>query len=57
MRDETVFSALHNSSTRMGDLIAVSGLGGLGYPAVQYAKKAGYEVTAISGGTEKEQLA
>lgn len=53
---ETVFSALHNSSARMGDLIAVSGIGGLGHLAVQYAKKAGYEVAAISRGADKEQL-
>lgn len=54
---ETVFSALHNSSARMGDLVAVSGVGGLGHLAVQYAKKAGYEVAAISRGADKEQLA
>lgn len=54
---ETVFSALHNSSARMGDLVAVSGIGGLGHLAVQYAKKAGYEVAAISRGADKEQLA
>lgn len=54
---ETVFSALHNSNARMGDLIAVSGIGGLGHLAVQYAKKAGYEVAAISRGADKEQLA
>lgn len=54
---ETVFSALHNSSVRMGDFVAVSGIGGLGHLAVQYAKKAGYEVAAISRGADKEQLA
>lgn len=54
---ETVFSALHNCSARMGDLVAVSGIGGLGHLAVQYAKKAGYEVAAISRGADKEQLA
>lgn len=54
---ETVFSALHNSSARMGDLIAVSGIGGLGHLAVQYAKRAGYEVAAISRGADKELLA
>lgn len=54
---ETVFSALHNSSARMGDLVAVSGIGGLGHLAVQYAKKAGYEVAAISRGADKEELA
>lgn len=54
---EAVFSALHNSNARMGDLVTVSGIGGLGHLAVQYAKKAGYEVAAISRGAEKEKLA
>ena len=54
---ETTFSALRNSSARPGDLIAVSGIGGLGHLAVQYAKKAGYEVAAISRGPDKESLA
>lgn len=54
---ETVFSALHNSSARIGDLVAVSGIGGLGHLAIQYAKKAGYEVAAISRGADKEALA
>ena len=35
----TTFSALHNSKARMGDLVAVSGIGGLGHLAIQYAKK------------------
>lgn len=54
---ETVFSALHNSRARMGDLIAVSGVGGLGHLAVQYARKAGFRVAAISRGEEKKELA
>lgn len=54
---ETVFSALRNSKARPGDMIAVSGVGGLGHLAVQYAKKAGYEVVALSRGKEKEALA
>lgn len=54
---ETTFSALHNSNARMGDLVAISGIGGLGHLAIQYAKKAGYEVVAISRGSDKEQLA
>lgn len=53
---ETVFSALHNSRARMGDLIAVSGVGGLGHLAVQYARKAGFRVAAISRGKEKKEL-
>ncbi len=54
---ETTFSALHNSKARIGDLIAVSGIGGLGHLAIQYAKKAGFEVAAISRGSDKEELA
>lgn len=54
---ETTFSALRNSSARPGDLVAVSGIGGLGHLAVQYAKKAGYQTVAISRGSDKEQLA
>lgn len=54
---ETTFSALHNSKARIGDLVAVSGIGGLGHLAVQYAKKAGYEVAAISRGVDKKSLA
>ena len=54
---ETTFSALHNSIARPGDLVAISGVGGLGHLAIQYAKKAGYEVAAISRGKEKEELA
>lgn len=54
---ETTFSALHNSGASPGDLVAISGIGGLGHLAVQYAKKAGYEVAAISRGADKEALA
>lgn len=54
---ETVFSALRASSARMGDLVAVSGIGGLGHLAIQYASKAGFEVVAISRGPEKRALA
>lgn len=54
---ETVFSALRNSKARPGDMVAISGIGGLGHLAVQYAKKAGYEVVALSRGNDKEKLA
>ena len=53
---ETVFSALHNSKARQGDLVAISGVGGLGHLAIQYAKKSGYQVAVISRGSEKEEL-
>lgn len=54
---ETAFSALRNSSAKMGDLVAICGIGGIGHLAVQYARKAGYEVIAISHSEEKEKLA
>ncbi|WP_099517568.1 zinc-binding dehydrogenase [Paenibacillus sp. BIHB 4019] len=54
---ETVFSALRNSAARLGDLVAISGIGGLGHLAVQYAKKAGFQTVAISRGQDKEELA
>lgn len=54
---ETVFSALHNSRARMGDFVAVSGVGGLGHLAIQYAQKSGLRVAAISRGAEKRDLA
>ncbi|MBE1442751.1 zinc-binding dehydrogenase [Paenibacillus sp. OAS669] len=54
---ETTFSALRNSKARPGDLVAISGIGGLGHLAVQYAKKAGFQTVAISRGRDKETLA
>lgn len=54
---ETTFSALRNSKARPGDLVAISGIGGLGHLAVQYAKKAGFQTVAISRGRDKEKLA
>lgn len=53
---ETTFSALHNSCAKMGDLVAISGIGGLGHLAIQFAKKAGFEVVALSRGADKEAL-
>lgn len=53
---ETMFSALRNSKARPGDLVAISGVGGLGHLGIQYAKKAGYQTVAISRGSDKEKL-
>ena len=53
----TSFNALRNSGARSGDLVAIQGIGGLGHLAVQYAKAMGFEVAAISRGSEKEALA
>lgn len=54
---ETVFSAIRNSSARAGDVIAISGIGGLGHLAIQYAKKVGLFVVAVSGNAGKADLA
>jgi propanol-preferring alcohol dehydrogenase len=53
----TTFTALKHSKARMGDLVAVQGIGGLGHLAVQYAHRAGFRTVAISRGRDKEELA
>src|SRR5580658_2592122 len=53
----TTFNCLRNAGARLGDLVAVVGLGGLGHLAVQYAAKAGYRTVAIARGKDKEALA
>jgi hypothetical protein len=46
----TTFNALRHSGAMPGDLVAVEGIGGLGYLGVQFASKFGYRVVAISRG-------
>ena len=53
----TTYNALRNSDLAPGAHVAVQGIGGLGHLAIQYAKKFGCEVTALSRGTDKKQLA
>lgn len=53
----TTFNALRHSGARPGDLVAVHGLGGLGHLGLQYARAMGFEVAAISRGTDKEEFA
>ncbi len=53
----TTFSALRASKARMGDLVAIQGIGGLGHLAIQFARKAGMRTVAISRGAQKEALA
>lgn len=53
----TTFNALRHSGARPGDLVAVHGLGGLGHLGLQYARAMGFEVVAISRGTDKEAFA
>jgi D-arabinose 1-dehydrogenase-like Zn-dependent alcohol dehydrogenase len=53
----TTYDALRKSPARPGDRVAVVGLGGLGHLGVQFAAKMGFEVVAVSRGTEKRDLA
>jgi len=53
----TTFNALRNSGARPGDLVGIQGLGGLGHLGVQYARAMGFEVVAISRGSDKEEFA
>jgi alcohol dehydrogenase, propanol-preferring len=53
----TTFKAVKVGSVRPGDLVAISGIGGLGHLALQYAKIFGGTVAAIDVTDEKLQLA
>ena len=43
----TVYKGLKTTDTRPGDWVVVSGIGGLGHMAVQYAKAMGLNVIAV----------
>src|SRR3982750_953449 len=53
----TTYKAIKVAGTRSSDLVAVFGVGGLGYMAIQYAKIAGGRVIAIDLFDEKLELA
>ena len=53
----TTFSALRNAGAKVGDLVAVLGIGGLGHLGVQYARHMGFQVVAIARGADKAELA
>ena len=53
----TTFNALCHSGALPSDLVAIQGIGGLGHLGVQFAKKFGYRVAAISRGAENATLA
>src|SRR6516162_9700351 len=53
----TTFDALRHSGALPGDLVAVSGIGGVGHLGVQFANKFGYKVAAIGRGVETAALA
>jgi D-arabinose 1-dehydrogenase-like Zn-dependent alcohol dehydrogenase len=53
----TTFNALRNSGARVGDTVAILGMGGLGHLAVQYAAKGGFRTVAVARGQDKAPLA
>ncbi len=53
----TTYNALRNSGARPGDTVAVSGIGGLGHLAIQYARRMGFRTVALSRGPDKAALA
>ena len=53
----TVYKGLKETDTRPGDWVAISGIGGLGHMAVQYARAMGLHVAAVDVHPEKLALA
>jgi len=53
----TVYKGLKELEAKPGDWVAISGIGGLGHMAVQYAKAMGYHVVAIDIAEDKLRLA
>lgn len=53
----TTYNSLRNCGARPGDTVAVQGIGGLGHLAIQYARRMGFRVVALSGSDSKRELA
>lgn len=53
----TVYKGLKETDTKPGDTVVISGIGGLGHVAVQYAKAMGLDVIAVDISDEKLALA
>ena len=53
----TTYKGLKETETRPGEWVVISGIGGLGHVAIQYAKAMGLRVAAVDLGPEKIALA
>ena len=53
----TTYKGLKETETRPGEWVVISGVGGLGHIAIQYAKAMGLHVVAVDLGPEKMALA
>jgi D-arabinose 1-dehydrogenase-like Zn-dependent alcohol dehydrogenase len=51
----TTFNALRNSGARVGDVVAIFGMGGLGHLGIQFASKMGFNTIAMGRGRDKEE--
>jgi D-arabinose 1-dehydrogenase-like Zn-dependent alcohol dehydrogenase len=52
----TTYNALRNSGARVGEVVAILGIGGLGHLGVQFAAKMGFRTIAIARGKDEEEL-
>ena len=52
----TTYNALRNSGARVGDVVAILGVGGLGHLGIQFAAKMGFKTVAIARGKDKEEM-
>jgi len=52
----TTYNALRNSGARVGDVVAILGIGGLGHLGIQFAAKMGFKTIAIGRGKDKEEF-
>ena len=55
--DVTTYNALRNSDARVGDVVAILGIGGLGHLGIQFASKMGFKTMAIGRSKDKEEMA
>jgi D-arabinose 1-dehydrogenase-like Zn-dependent alcohol dehydrogenase len=51
----TTYNALRNSGARVGDTVAIFGMGGLGHLGIQFAAKMGFNTVAIGRARDKEE--
>src|SRR5436305_5908215 len=51
----TTYNALRNTGARVGDTVAIFGMGGLGHLGIQFAAKMGFNTVAIGRARDKEE--
>src|SRR5215218_9065541 len=51
----TTYNALRNSGARVGDVVAIFGIGGVGHLGIQFTAKMGFNTVAIGRARDKEE--